>query len=101
VISSIDEKFRLYCETIKRLHGELNQQNKKMKISEQMDNSQRYWHPSLHKAEEARQSVHLQLHTYPEENEKTATQPRIIKKISKPQRNSQQKTNKRKVFIVI
>jgi len=80
VISSIDDKFRLYCQTIKRLHGEPNQQNKKMKISEQMDNSQRYWHPSLHKAEEARQSVHLQLHTYPEENEKTATQPRIIKK---------------------
>lgn len=100
MISRIDDKFRLYCETIKRLHGEPNQQNKKMKISEQMDNSQRYWHPSLHKAEEARQSVHLQLHTYPEKNKKTATQPHIIKKIQ-PQHDSRQKTNRRKVFIVI
>ena len=39
-----------------------------------------YWHPSLHKAEEAHQSVHWQLHTYSKVNDKTATQPQIIRK---------------------
>jgi hypothetical protein len=43
-----------------------------------MGNSQRYWHPSLHIAEEAHQSVHLQLHTYPEINENPVTQLHII-----------------------
>lgn len=59
-----------YYEAFKRFFDEPNQQDKKVNISEQMENLQRYWHPSHHKAEEAHQSVHLQLHTYPEVNRK-------------------------------